>query len=96
MPNKNNRSFRKGLAKSSSLGKYIGSNTQPVCRPTSRRVKPLSGPVHPGASPSSIRKPKPMSSTPFVRTEIRVAEQNFDLYQPVKKRPKKKRTTRKK
>lgn len=63
----------------------------PVCQPVKpgRRIKPLSGPVHPGfPKPNSAyrkKSPPKMKETPVVGSHLKVSDQNFDLYKPVRK-----------
>ncbi len=72
----------------SSFSRYVGNNAfpneQPVCKPIvpGRRIKPLSGPVHPGFKGKPTPPPR---YTPPANVIVR-SDKNDDLYQ----RPKKK------
>lgn len=78
--------------------KHLGGNAfpdgMPVCDPVKpgRRAKALSGPVHPGFpqagsayAAKSKKSAKKMKKTPVVGSKLQVADQNFDLYKPVRK-----------
>ena len=88
----------------SSGSRYIGENTfpgeKPVCRPTApgRRVKPLSGPVHPGfpkAGSKHQSKDKPLKSTPQIGSRLQISEQTYDLYNTPRQSSAKKRNINK-
>ncbi len=87
---------RKVFGPHSPDAKHVGGKSfpdgSPVCKPTAagRRPKGLSGPVHPGFpkpnSPSAQKSPPKFNKTPQVGGgDIKVADQNNDLYIPLRK-----------
>lgn len=88
--------YGKSFGPHSPDGKHVGGQSfpdyEPVCKPVApgRRPKGLSGPVHPGFpkpdSPYAQKTPAKFNKTPRVSGgDIRVADQNNDLYKPPRK-----------